>query len=212
MLRHAAEAAMPNTDEILAGLTAIARSGFVVAIVWHALVAAALVAWLAGWRPTRNVARTLIAAPLVSASAFAFVFGNPFNGCVLVAGALALVAFAEGTKPVVRAHALGAWAGVAMLTYGWFYPHFLANPVDYLYASPVGLVPCPSLSIAIGFALLGGLGDRRWGGVLAGLGLLYGIHGVFRLGVVLDVGLLAGAIALGVASLARMPRLVSTPV
>ena len=32
-----------------------------------------------------------------------------------------------------------------------------------LYASPVGLVPCPTLAVAIGFALLGnGLGPRVW--------------------------------------------------
>ena len=79
------------------------------------------------------------------------------------------------------------------------YPHFLVGPAaSYLYASPAGLLPCPTLAIAIGFALLGnGLGSRPWSLTLAAVGLFYGLFGVFRLGVYLDIALVGGAIALG---------------
>jgi hypothetical protein len=86
-----------------------------------------------------------------------------------------------------------------------------------LYASPVGLVPCPTLAVAIGFALVGnGLGSRVWSLTLAALGLFYGLFGVLRLTVLLDIGLVGGALALvgavlhsaggGRAELAHRPR------
>ena len=88
----------------------------------------------------------------------------------------------------------------------WLYPHFLeGHATAYLYASPVGLVPCPTLAVAIGFALLGnGLGSRVWSLTLAAVGLLYGLFGVLRLGVFLDIGLVSGAVALE-ASVLRYP-------
>jgi hypothetical protein len=97
------------------------------------------------------------------------------------------------------------WAGVASLSYGWLYPHFLdVDPIAYLVAAPVGLVPCPTLAVVIGVALLGGgLGSRAWSLVLAALGLFYGLFGVFRLGVLLDLGLLLAATVLLLAALTR---------
>jgi hypothetical protein len=71
--------------------------------------------------------------------------------------------------------------------------------------------------VAIGFALLGnGLGSRVWSLTLAAVGLFYGLFGVLRLGVLLDIGLVGGALALvaavlrpaggGRAGLAHRPR------
>jgi hypothetical protein len=144
----------------------------------------------------------LLAAPLVSVAALAFAYGNPFNGLVFAATAAALLLFSI-TAEVARVAAGPAWAallGGAMIAYAWSYPHFLhtGSPYVYLFAAPVGLVPCPSLALAIGFALLGGGVERRAAGVLAVLGLTYGIIGVARLGVLLDLGLLVGAVALAV--------------
>ncbi len=71
------------------------------------------------------------------------------------------------------------------------------HPIAYLIGAPVGLVPCPTLSVAIGLALLaGGVGPRSWTIVLVALGMFYGLFGLFRLGVVLDTGLVIGALAL----------------
>ncbi len=78
--------------------------------------------------------------------------------------------------------------------------HFLNTTsfLPYLYAAPVGLVPCPTLSITIGAALiLGGLESRGWSLVLAGMGIFYAVFGALRLGVTIDFTLLVGALILG---------------
>jgi hypothetical protein len=204
---------MPGPEEILAGLTAIANQATGVAIAWHVGIAVALVALAAGWRPAERTARALIAVPLGSVAALAFAFGNPFNGLMFAAGAIALVALALlcRSKPrVSRAGSFTSVIGVTAIGFGWVYPHFLEGaPSAYLYAAPVGLVPCPTLAVAVGFALLGGgLGARAWSLTLAGLGLFYGLFGVLRLGVYLDVGLVVCAGAL--AAVALRSRVVST--
>ncbi|MBE7452106.1 MAG: hypothetical protein HS111_25455 [Kofleriaceae bacterium] len=205
---------MPSSAEILAGLAAIANQGLWIAFAWHLILGTALYALTRGWCPSRRLAGVLIAPLLVSVSAFAFAFGNPFNGAVFAGGAAALVALAlvADERPVRHGPRWSWWGGLAMLAFGWVYPHFLsAHPITYLYAAPVGLVPCPTLSIAIGLALLsGGLGSRAWTLTLAGLGLFYGLFGVLRLGVLLDLGLVAGATILAV--VAVHPGRATTPV
>ena len=82
--------------------------------------------------------------------------------------------------------------------------HFLedGSVVRYLCAAPTGLIPCPTLSVVVGFALFAdGLGSRAWPAVLAALGLLYGLFGALWLGVYLDAGLIIGAIALAMLAL-----------
>ena len=44
-----------------------------------------------GWRPLARTATAALALPLASVSAFAWIYGNPFNGLLLGAGALALL-------------------------------------------------------------------------------------------------------------------------
>lgn len=199
---------MPSPNEILAQLTLIANRAAPVAIAWHLALLAVLIAVARGWRPPRRAARRAIAGLLASVAAFALAFGNVFNGALFALGAVALVALAGGPgarRPLARGAAWQRWVGAAMLAYGWVYPHFLEAPWPvYLYAAPVGLVPCPTLSVAIGLALLGGLGTGGWGAALSALGLSYGIFGVARLGVVLDLGLTAGALALAASAIASL--------
>jgi hypothetical protein len=97
-----------------------------------------------------------------------------------------------------------------MISFGWVYPHFLesGNWFNYLYAAPTGLIPCPTLSITIGFALLAnGLSSRVWSLFLAIIGLFYGLFGIFRLEVHLDVGLLVGALLLFILAFTFKPTL-----
>ncbi len=87
------------------------------------------------------------------------------------------------------------------MAFGWAYPHFLITDTwtAYAYASPFGLLPCPTLSVVIGITLIfGGLHSRGWSVPLFGAAILYGWIGIFRLSVSLDIGLFAGAILLGV--------------
>lgn len=193
---------MPTPGEILAGLARIADEAFAFAVAWHVLVGAVLIALLAGWRPSRRLAASALAAPLASVSVFGWAYGNPFNGTMFALFA-AVVAVLGARAPRVAVAEPAGWTaalGVAMVAYAWVYPHFLAaRPfAAYLVGAPMGLVPCPTLSLVIGLALLTGVpGDRAWTAVLAGAGLLYALFGAFRLGVWLDLGLLAGAAALG---------------
>lgn len=191
---------MPSSDSILAGLTQIANDGFLVAVAWHVLLGAAIVALALGWRPSGWIAAVSIPSLLASVAVFAFAARNPFNGVVFGVAAIAMLTFALIDRPrMLRRGPPWAWAiGIGMLAFGWLYPHFLAmHPVAYLIGAPVGLVPCPTLSVAIGLALLaGGVGPRSWTIVLVALGMFYGLFGLFRLGVVLDSGLVIGALAL----------------
>ena len=191
---------MPHATEILDGLSEIANQATGLAVAWHILIAMALVALAAGWRPSQRTARLLIGMPLASVASVAIAFNNPFNGLVFAASATALTAMAMSgdRRPVARGTTSMRGIGVTMIAFGWLYPHFLRGDASaYLYASPVGLVPCPTLAVAIGFALVGnGLGSRVWSLTLAALGLFYGLFGVLRLTVLLDIGLVGGALAL----------------
>lgn len=191
---------MPTADEILAGLTLISNQAVVVAVAWHVVLMAVVLALAVGWRPALRAARVLVILPLVSVAALGFAFGNPFNGTAFAAAAVALglLGLRASGAAAPRGGALTSVIGIAMIAFGWIYPHFLdAHPLVYVYAAPVGLVPCPTLALAIGFTLLGGtLGARAWSVVLAAFGLFYGLFGVMRLGVYLDLGLVLGSATL----------------
>jgi len=59
------------------------------------------------------------------------------------------------------------------------------------------LIPCPTLSFTIGFAMLAnGFSSRVWSIVLVIIGVFYGLFGALRLGVHLDFVLLAGTLLL----------------
>jgi hypothetical protein len=194
---------MPTPERILAGLTAVANEAFPLAVAWHAVVLAATIFLLAGWRPSRRLAGALLAAPLTSVSALAFAFGNPFNGAVFALLFVLLVVVARRFPggPVAPAAAWTVALGAAMIVFSWVYPHFLrsASALTYLIGAPMGLIPCPTLSLVIGFSLVaGGLAGRAWAAVLAVVGGFYGLFGVVRLLVGIDLVLAAGAFALGV--------------
>lgn len=195
---------MPDPASILAGLTAIARQAWPFAVAWHGIIAIAGVALALGWRPSRRTAGALLVAPLASVGVFAAAFGNPFNAASFGLGALVLLGLALRLprEELRRAPLPWAAAGALLVGFGWLYPHFLEDrsAIAYLYAAPTGLVPCPTLSLVIGLALIaGGLRARAWSTVLAALGLFYGLFGALRLGVWIDLGLTAGAVALLVA-------------
>ncbi|MBI5509130.1 MAG: hypothetical protein HY903_10285 [Deltaproteobacteria bacterium] len=192
---------MPGPEQILAGLTAIANRALPLAVLWHVLVACAVVGIAAGWRPSRRLSSILLTLPLLSVAAVAWFFGNPFNGTAFSVFWVALVVLGLRlpSDGLARAPAWSVLVGIGMVCFGLVYPHFLqsASPLTCLYAAPTGLVPCPTLSLVIGLALVAdGLGSRTWSVVLACAGLFYGLFGTLRLGVYLDLGLIVGAAAL----------------
>jgi hypothetical protein len=190
---------MPSPDEILFGLTSIANEWRDVAIAWHVGLAVALLALLAGWRPSIRIAGYLLASSFVSVATAAFASGNPFNGLVFAVLSLILISIARRLpqEPVFVAEPRVVMAGALLVAFGAVYPHFLEtdNWATYAYAAPLGLIPCPTLSATMGASLAFGLfHSRRWAFTLAAAGGVYGGVGVFVLGVTLDCVLLAGTL------------------
>jgi len=201
---------MPTPEEILAGLEAIAREAWPLAVVWHVIAVAGLLAVGLGWRPSRRLLAVSLALPLASVAALAWTHHNPFNGALFTAGAVTVAVLGARLPraPIGRAPAWARALGAAMVVFGLVYPHFIEADtwLTWLYAAPTGLVPCPTLSLVIGVALLAnGLDARALSLVLAGLGLFYGAFGVARLGVMLDVGLLIGAVGLLIRAVGLRP-------
>jgi hypothetical protein len=194
---------MPSPDTILIGLAAIADDWRWLAITWHVLVAALLAAFLAGWRPSARFFGYVLIGPLLTVSLAAWLSGNPFNGLIFAGIAVALFwSVAHLSRgPLQLAAPAAVSVGIALVTFGLVYPHFLqaASWKMYLYAAPFGLVPCPTLTVAIGATLVfRNFRSPSWSAVLATAGLIYGVIGVFGLGVALDWGLLFAATMLGV--------------
>jgi hypothetical protein len=94
------------------------------------------------------------------------------------------------------------WAvalGALLVAFGWIYPHFLEREgwFVYLYAAPLGVIPCPTLSALVGGTLIaGGFGLGAWRLILALAASFYAVFGVLRLGVFIDAVLFAGALGL----------------
>ena len=199
---------MPSPDAILAGLTEAANRWRWLAVVWHVLLAATTIAALTGRQLSNRVLALVAVALIASVSVVSWVTGNPFNGIVF--GGLAIVLFVSALRlypASLRLEApLRVIPGAALVLFGAAYPHFLKTDswIEYAYAAPLGLIPCPTLAVVIGFMLLfRNVGTTAWTVSLIVAGLLYGIVGVFVLGVGLDVVLLAGALALGACALAH---------
>ena len=193
---------MPSAAQIARHTAEVASNWIALSIMWHLVIGAVLIGLAAGWRPGRRGTGLFLASLCASVATVAWLAGNPFNGSIftLLAGGLAALALRFGPGGS-RGHAPG-WAlvaGALMLGFGLVYPHFLAGPAAlYLLAAPVGVIPCPTLAVVIGFSLLGdGLASRAWCWLLVAVGSFYAVFGVWRLGVALDVGLVLGTLAVG---------------
>lgn len=193
---------MPSPEEILGGLARIANNYSIVAILWHLLFLVFIVLLMMGKRPPKKHTAIFLTLPFISVGVLALMSGNPFNAIVFFALSLILILYSlrlPHEKIEINLNFPGVM-GIIMIAFGWVYPHFVESttPLVYLYASPMGLIPCPTLSLAIGFALLfKGYNSRRMTLVLTIMGLYYGLTGLFNLKVYLDAGLVTGSIVLG---------------
>jgi hypothetical protein len=190
---------VPIPEQILNGLGEIATTWRWLAVIWHAYLAVLVIGLALGVRPPRRVSGILVGLPLLSVSALAWWSGNPFNGSVFgLVGVLVLAISARLGETRVIVAPPWAWVpGVLMVIFGWLYPHFLkaTSFVAYLYSAPLGLIPCPTLSMVVGLGLLmGGFGSRGWTLIVGITGLFYGLFGTVRLGVSLDWVLVVGAL------------------
>ena len=201
-----------NPDEILAGLGRIANEAFVYAVLWHLVIvsvfAGLVSAWLwLGWRPSPRLVGGLLCLPLASVSGFAWAFGNPFNGSTfgLLAVLQGWMAWRTPKGSVMNSRRWSTALGGLLVAFAWSYPHFLVGrpTLAYLVGAPLGLIPCPTLSLVIGVSLIGyGPNTKGWSFVLAAVGTFYALFGALRLGVVIDLALLFGSIAIGARAMA----------
>ena len=192
---------MPSAAEILEQAFAIASRFRALAVAWHLGVGVVVLLALRGWRPSRRVTAVLLAAPLSSVAVIAALVGNPFNsvGLGLLAVAVLAIGLSPGPAPRPVVNRRQRLLPAALVAFGLLYPHFLPGTgwAHYLYAAPLGLLPCPTLALVAGATLLvQGLGSRLLRYLMAAWVLMYGLLGVFRLGVLLDVALLVAAAAL----------------
>jgi hypothetical protein len=189
---------MPPAETILSVTAAAANDWRSVSVAWHAVLVAAALAVVAGYRPSHRLLALSMSAPLASVSAVAWMSGNPFNATVLgvLAIALALIAARASASRVRAGTETEAIIGLMLIVFGWTYPHFVraSSWIDYLYSAPFGTVPCPTLAGVVGGTLM--LGSRlstTWRRVVATAGLVYGAVGAVWLGVWIDVVLALGA-------------------
>jgi hypothetical protein len=193
---------VPAAENIHSWATAAANDWRWLAVLWHVALGASLIVVVTGLRPSARLVGWALVPPVASVSVVAWLSGNPFNGLTFAVLAVLLLHAATRIPHAAATRASLRWvlAGAALVAVGWTYPHFLRTDTwtAYAYASPFGLLPCPTLSVVIGITLiLSGLQSTGWSVLLIAAGVLYGVIGVFSLRVSLDIWLLAGAILLG---------------
>lgn len=190
---------MPTTSELLSLAERIANDTLWLAVLWHAVLLGALLAFLTGWRPRRAIAMRLLALPVASVALVNFVAQSPFNGLVFATLAVVMIVLATRMTDdeIERAPDWQITAGHAFLAFGAFYPHFLdGSPLWYAVGAPFGLLPCPTLAVLAGFTLIASGFSRAWTLTLTFLTVFYGVLGVVQLGVTIDVVLVLMGFAL----------------
>ncbi len=192
---------IPTNEQILNGLTGLADAWRPLAIFWHAFFAILVVAVIFGVRPSKRISGVLLSLPFLCVSILAWSIMNPFNGIIFAVVGLLLIAVSI-KLPLERVRVAPCrvvMAGAFMFVFGWVYPHFLdsSSSMSFLYSSPTGIIPCETLSIGIGLALLlNGLGSRKLSVILSVSGIIFGVTGVMQLGVAIDIFLLFGALTM----------------
>jgi hypothetical protein len=189
---------MPIPEEILNGLALAANKFTALSIAWHIIVLLFLILLISGKKFNKKIIGSGLGIFLLSVGIIAVLVENPFNAIMFAVAAFLFGAYNLKFKPVKIGVKwdLVSVAGLVMVIFGFIYPHFLDGDhfYKYLYSSPMGLIPCPTLSVFIGFTMMfGGFHSKKWMITTALFGLFYGIFGVVRLKVDLDIMLIAGS-------------------
>jgi len=192
---------MLKSQDIIDGLQIIVNEYTLFSTIWHIVFYVLIVALIAKWKPSNKLFAILTCLPALSVGVFAWLSRNPFNGSLFILLAILILIFGlkASSKPIHVSQLPFAVAGIGMIVFGLIYPHFIETKsvIEYLYASPIGLIPCPTLSILIGFLLLfNGFSSQSLTLTLIFFGLFYGIFGVLKLAVYLDLFLVFGTITL----------------
>jgi hypothetical protein len=192
---------MPSSQGILEQLGMIANRWWSIAAAWHVVFGGMFIALAGGWRPSHRLLAVIVVPALASVSAVAWSAGNPFNGAVFAMLAVALTALMRTLPagPIRLSSPATLSVAAALSLFSLIYPHFSPTEswVRLLLVAPLGLIPCPTLSMLVAVTLMArGFHSTRWSVILSAAGLIYGVIGVFALRVGIDVVLIAGALIL----------------
>ena len=190
---------MPTTGAILEVISRSAHDLAWLALAWHVAVLLLACGLVAGWRPATWFAHVLLVAPVATVAVASLAYGSWFNGASFAVLAVLLAVWSRELALPLRATRSRPqfWIGVALIAFALTYAHFTSGWNAALWLAPVGVVPCPTLALVAGFALLAdGFHSRKISEVLVGWTAFYALFGIFRLGVWLDVGLIVAALAL----------------
>ena len=190
---------MPSPFEILNTLALAANKFMTISIIWHLIVLIFIIALISGKKFNTKHVSAGLSIFLLSVGIIAVLVSNPFNGIMFALAALVfgIMTLKFKPEPIGLQWDFISVSGLILLIFGFIYPHFLDGDsyFQYLFAAPMGVIPCPTLSAFIGISLmLHSFGSKKWMLVAALFGLFYGIFGVLRLKVYLDIPLIAGAL------------------
>jgi hypothetical protein len=190
---------MISSADILNSLQHAVNRFSKVAVIWHVVFYICIVVLISGWDPSNRFFIMLLSLPLLSVALIAWLSGNFFNGLVftLVTG-LFIFSGSKVQGNLTSSTALFIIEGALMILFGLAYPHFINGKlIKYFYASPSGILPCPTLSILIGFAFIyNGIGSDVVTITLMILGIFYGLFGMLKLAVQADLVLFIGSLTL----------------
>lgn len=192
---------MLTREEILAGLTSLANEYSNIAITWHVIILIIMAALFAGWKPGNSIMILLLSSLLMSVSVFAGMQGNIFNAGVFAFLVIMSIycTLRSGNGNVTGDRSMADISGLLLIIFGLSYPEFFKSTslLEYAYASPTGLIPCPTLAVLTGFGLVyKGFMSQTWAITLGAAGMFYGLFGVMYLGIYIDWVLVAGAFVL----------------
>ena len=192
---------MPSANELVADLRTIANEWRAVATAWHLFLAVLLTSLYAGWRPSVRLFLPMLVMPVIGVAVVTGLAGQAFNSGVFAMLALTLgaLAFTRADDQIRFGTAYAVSIGAALVAFGAVYPHFVDVDtwLDYTYAAPLGVIPCPTLAVLIGVSLMLNSGiSPAWSWVLVAASLFYGTIGVVWFGITIDALLFAGAVAL----------------
>jgi hypothetical protein len=190
---------MPAAWEILRSAKFITDNYFIAAIAWHVWIYFfILLLFISKNKPSAKTVALLMIMPLVSVAVIAGLTGVYFNAASFGIISLLLVIFSpKSGEPIhFTASPLIKFTGIVFIITGMLYPHFSDNKNLLFITGPTGLIPCPTLLLVIGFTLLFERLSVKWHGTLIVAALFYGVVGVFRLKVFLDILLLIAMLPL----------------
>jgi hypothetical protein len=185
-----------SAENIINYLAAISNQNLWLNSLIHLLVIIAIGAIFGGGKRNyhHRVVDGVIFLLFSSVAINAAIYGNPFH--FITFALLALFAFIELFKnknefKILRLNIRSIVAFIFVVI-GFLYPDFVeTTPVALLLFSPAGIVPCPTLLITLGMLTLAypKVNIPQYT-ITALVGACYGLIGVFKLNVYLDIALI----------------------